>query len=199
MDSLLVLLLVTAIAALSNWLQHRAQSKQEPPPNRPRPPQPMPGPRRPTARPRVPMPMPESALERELRRLLGEDQPAPPPVRPAVPAAPPPPPLVSAQPAVHPPALPVPVVVAAGTTLAKTFGQSAAGMQRAQQLHESVAQRLRQVDQQTEKHGGMLGPKSAQPLSADFAVIRDLRTNPAAARQAFVASLIFGAPKGLES
>jgi hypothetical protein len=88
MDSLLIVLVVTVLAALSNWLQQRAQSRHEPPPDTNRPPQPRPQPRtrRTIPAPTAPQPRAESSLERELRRLLGEEIPQPPRPRPLWPS-----------------------------------------------------------------------------------------------------------------
>jgi hypothetical protein len=80
------------------------------------------------------------------------------------------------------------------------LSQPTAAFDRAQHLHETIAERLKQVDAQTEKHGPKR-PVSARPtVSAEhpFSII-DVRRRPEAARQAFIASLIFSAPKGLES
>ena len=64
---------------------------------------------------------------------------------------------------------------------------------RAQHLHETVANRLKHVDEQTEKHGPK-HPRLPSPglRPADSVTIADLSRNPEAVRQAFIASLIFG-------
>lgn len=81
---------------------------------------------------------------------------------------------------------------------AKPLSASQQGYAHAQQLHENVAERLRQVDDRTEKHGRPLrvhvAPAPPTPTSPVFAV----RHSRAAARQAFVASLVFGQPKAFE-
>jgi hypothetical protein len=79
------------------------------------------------------------------------------------------------------------------------MGRAQTAYDRAQRLHEAVAQHMRTVDDQTEKHGpkrmrATAAPAIAQPVSPVFAIGR----NPEAARQAFIASLVFGTPKGLE-
>ena len=160
MDNLLIALVIAAVAALSNWLQHRAQSSQEPPrkPDGQPPPRPTihPVPRR-TGLPPVPGPAAESVLERELRRLLGGETPLPP-------TAPRQPPPVSRQqhpPVVHPVA-PRPKVAPMQTRpiappplpsippIADRFGKSSTAYQRAQHLQESVAEHMRQVDRHTD-------------------------------------------------
>jgi hypothetical protein len=209
-DSFLITLLVLAIAAVSNWLQKRAQSEEQSRPKPripPRPLSPPPG-RRPTqAPPTAPRPTLESTIERELKRLLGEELPpeapvAPPPLTPGVhriPQAPPP----HLSPSggrqltkdVAPPPLSQPASVVATAAVLPT---ALASYGRAQQLHESVAERLRQVEQQTRHHGvrAALPPAGAAPAAPSL--LRHLARNPAAARQAFIGSLIWGPPKGLE-
>ena len=105
MDSFLIALVVMAIAALSNWLQRRAQANEDQvppsPPSRPGS-HPRPGgstvPTGPPQRPNI-----DTSLERELRRLLGQEPKPPPPARPIVTSAPAPPPM--RQPAPAPPVL----------------------------------------------------------------------------------------------
>jgi hypothetical protein len=202
MDSLLIVLVVTVLAALSNWLQQRAQSRHEPPPDTNRPPQPRPQPRtrRTIPAPTAPQPRAESSLERELRRLLGEEIPQPPRPRPPLAEPPAPPPIHPLAP--HPTALgphrmPPPSLVIQPPVPAE-WGDPSGGFHRAQQLHESVAERLRQVDAHTESHGAERRSHALPPALAEAHAILGLRHNPQAARQAFIASLVFGTPKGLE-
>ena len=74
--------------------------------------------------------------------------------------------------------------------------------QRATKLHETVAARMRHVDELTEKHG--------KPLAASRVVRRDIGSpdaravvallrQPATARQALLASFVLAPPKALES
>ena len=74
--------------------------------------------------------------------------------------------------------------------------------QRATKLHETVAARMRHVNEQTEKHG--------RPLAATRVVRRDIGSpdaravvallrQPATARQALLASFVLAPPKALES
>ena len=73
--------------------------------------------------------------------------------------------------------------------------------QRATHLHETVAARMRHVDEQTEKHG--------KPLAATRVLRRDIGSpdaravvallrQPATARQALLASFVLAPPKALE-
>jgi hypothetical protein len=69
---------------------------------------------------------------------------------------------------------------------------------RAHHLHETVARRLREVDERTEKHGLRAARPQAKPVASRPWPVYGLRHNRQAARQAFVASLVFGPPKSLE-
>lgn len=91
--------------------------------------------------------------------------------------------------------------------------QSAAARERAANLHAKVDERFRAMEKRTAAAIGTTGlkglrgiqgtaskmevmPKRGRPGAA---TLRRLRGNPAAVREAFVASLIFGVPKSLES
>jgi hypothetical protein len=215
MDNLLIALVFVVIAALSNWLQRRAQSQQQPPAKKP---QPMPRPSSPMAPPaRAPAAPPpvnprrsplETALERELKRLLGEDLPAaPPPQRPVTrPAENDEPPVILHRPP-HLPRVPLPQVAAAlpAPSLAPVavpalaeLSQASSRFSQAKNLHESVAERLRKVDELTNRHAPqpVMIPARLVP-SPSYTILQAVR-DPAAVRQAFVASLIFAPPKALE-
>lgn len=195
MDSLLITIVVIAIAALSNWLQQRAQRQQEQakelePDHTPA----QPGTRRTVSPPAVPRPLAESTLERELRRLLGDDDTLTPPrQRPHAPEPPRPvpPPVVTLPP--HAPQAPPPIQVASSVSQNLALAQA-----RAQQLQHEAGERLRQTREQAER---LRRRTAAQPvrrgpseLSGVYAISHD----PEAARRAFVASLIFGLPKALK-
>jgi hypothetical protein len=72
------------------------------------------------------------------------------------------------------------------------MGEATSGYERAQRLHESVAMRLRRVDTQTEEHRETV---PTEALSSPVSSLKGLQGNPAAARQAFIASLVFGPGK----
>jgi hypothetical protein len=80
---------------------------------------------------------------------------------------------------------------------AAPLGQSQTSFTHAQQIHEAVAERFRQVNRQTRQHrpavarAGVVVPSSAL-------LVRRLKGNRSALRQAFVVSLIFGPPKAME-
>jgi hypothetical protein len=76
--------------------------------------------------------------------------------------------------------------------------QSATAFQRARQLHETVGERLRHVDEMTERHLRTAPTVRHRDLSPEVAqVLRQFRS-PRAARQAILASIILGPPKSLE-
>jgi hypothetical protein len=213
MDSFLITLVIVAIAALSNWLQHRAQARDEAPPDH-KPPPPVPAPPRPRRlgppQPGGPRPQPKPAApeanwEEVLRRLLSGETAAQPPVQPRTPApapAPAPPPIGRAVPPAHPrpvvagpPPPPVSSPPPAPALARPTGHESAYG--QAQHLHESVAKRLREVHAHAE-HRRPQSERRHRDSRPELADIHNIRHDPTAARRAFVASLVFGPPRGLE-
>lgn len=188
MESILTLLVVALLAGLSNWLQRRAQSRHEAPPE-PHELPPVPG-RRPPARPPAPpSPTMESTLERELRRLLGEEPPPPPRQPPPAPA--PPPIQVHTPPPIIPPAPPVrtsPTLVSRQDTAPSLRPARAATRVR------DVIQNAEQLRRRYEASSAIARKTERSPAS----IVASLTRNPAAARQAFVASVVFNPPKALE-
>jgi hypothetical protein len=158
------------------------------------------------SRPAEQRPAPTSDWEEELRRLLSGKPPvtkpphvptpqptaAPPPVRPVVIQAP----------------RPVPPPVA-GTVMAEaersvevqlpTLKESVTAYQRASHLQEQVIERLKHVEEMTERHLASVPTAHRQTVSPDtvrsIALIRNRNT----VRSAIIAALIFGPPKGLEN
>ncbi len=137
--------------------------------------------------------------EERLRRLLGEE--AMPPKPKAPPAVPPPiapapraptgaaPPVI--RPATRPPASstrPLPVEVAPVTIRGAVPKREAAAVAELSRRFESV--------ESARELAAQMAAYSRQRRSVPLAVSLH---NPQAARQAFVASLVFGPPKGLES
>ena len=166
------------------------------------------------SRPPETRPAATSDWEEELRRLLGgkptvanppqvptpEPTPAP-PVRPVVIQAP-----------RHVPERPVGRSIPpplAGTVMAEaersvelqlpTLKESATAYQRASHLHEQVIERLKHVEAMTERHPSRVPTAHHQAVSPDAVRSIALIRNPNTARQAIIAALIFGTPKGLEN
>jgi len=77
--------------------------------------------------------------------------------------------------------------------------ESLTAYQRASHLQEHVIERLKHVEEMTERHLARVPTAHRASVSTDavrsIAFIRDRNT----VRQAIVAGLIFGAPKGLEN
>jgi hypothetical protein len=155
-----------------------------------------------------------SDWEEELRRLLGGKPPEarPPQVpTPEPTSAPPVRPVVIQMPrhVPEPPAtssIPPPL---AGTIMAEaersvevrfpTLKESATAYQRASRLQDQVIERLKHVEEMTERHLASVPTAHRPAVSTDavrsIALIRNRNT----VRQAIVAALIFGPPKGLEN
>ena len=204
MDNLLIALVIAAIAALSNWLQHRAQSKedesQSPQPPRPATPPPM--------RRRLPPARPTATGRPELQRLPG--QPPAPPRLPSTRGGLPPLSPLGRMPAgeTHPKpiSVPPPVLQPAAAAAADAglpvprvqFSESAAALLRAQGLHETVAGRLHHIDQQTERPLLQAAATPGASMPGKMRSLTDIAQDREAVRQAFIASLIFARPKGLE-
>lgn len=223
MDSLLITLVVVAIAALSNWLQHRAQAREEAPPEpgpqpprdrRPQPPVPAPPRSRQPVPPQTTAPRPEreprrpeTDWEEVVRRFLGGESPAPPPVQPRTPR-PEPKPIAPPVQAPLPPIQPRPLVVVPPPTAAYSAPSTPvpappstydAAYSKAQHLHETVSKRLREVHAHPEHRVHRApAPTGRRHTIPEISLIHRIRHDPAAARGAFVASLVFGPPKGLE-
>lgn len=219
LESLLVFVVIVLLSALSNWLQHRKQRERarqrpaSPPPVRPaghgEAPPPVDTP--------PPPPPPVRDWEEELRRLLeGESEvpprapPPPPPVIVRETPPPPPPPVRPIAPvpapAPTPPPLfrPAPAPASLEQAEAPAFelaplSESNQAYARAAQLSEQVAARIAQAYVRTERpiaagpvqRGGSVTPE----VAALFAQLRHPRT----ARQAILASVVLGPPRGLES
>jgi hypothetical protein len=152
-----------------------------------------------------------SDWEAELRRLLGEAPPSapPPPVTPpprpvstprAVQLSPPPPLVQRPVPAAQIP------VVRSGLDREeevqmrlRTFEKSKVAYQKASQLHGSVSEDLRKIDEQTERHVIRVTPVRRRGAVPEAALAVRLIRDPRTVRQAIVASMVLGPPKALES
>ena len=130
-----------------------------------------------------------SNLEEELRRLLSggsDQQPAPPVEEPPELVAPPV--IQSASPTPEPEWEPEPVV-----ETATPLHEAKEAYQQASQLHESVAERMKQVHTH---HAAPVATTDA--TSVELREVIMMVRQPKTARQAIVASVILGSPKGLE-
>lgn len=161
----------------------------------------------------APRPAATSDWEEELRRLLGGESPVAGPQR----AAPPPirttviqeaKPVSTARPTVAAPPMartpPPPSAETRITTVEKSVDvhppalqESAAAYRRASHLQEEVAKHLKGVDEMTERHLAGTATVPARALSVEAVQTIALIRNPRTARQAVIASLIFGPPKAI--
>ena len=224
MIKLLVILIIFAFSALSNYLQKRRQAERQreaarnPPPTTPRA-----GQTRPTTPATPPRSVRPASWEEELRRLLeGETPAAPPPIRPpppiaappnaprtitlpqlrpAVPAPAPSPvrpavvrPAVVRMPEASPAPLPVPTVTSLGSRDLASMSQSREAYERARQLAQQTAARIEKVPTQRVQLTTVTRAKASEELSQAVAMFNNSR----AARQAVIASLVLGAPRALE-
>lgn len=221
LESLIVFVVILAISALGNWLKTRKGQGAEGPGDQETP---GPLPRRPGAPARGPTetgPAPEPVfdLERELRRMFGQEPDAPPT---------PPPPVLAPKP-VAPPASPprrtareiregldeeyVPLTLPETTHFPKTaraldqagspafelaqLEESRTAYQRASSLESAVQTKLDAV-----RPGGThaLDPEFARSVarSAELAQVLSSLRHPRTARQAILASVILGPPRGSE-
>lgn len=201
-ESLIVFVVILLLSAVANWIKTRkgldpeAWDEEQPgkPPAGPRQ-------RPPTGETPPPRPKPVFDLEGELRRLFGEEpepRPAPPPVLPQpvteshpaevfVPVvlapAPPPARTSAAREAAGEPSR----MASAATAFLRSGGMNRTGLDRAE------AARL--AAQFEHRAGSARDRRRAE--SADVAAVLALLHQPATARQAILASVILGPPKGL--
>lgn len=230
LESLIVFVVILALSALGNWLKTRKGQATEGwgdeegptvPPRKPG--QPAPGPREPAS-----PPGPAFDLERELRRMFGQEpEPPSPPAPPLPPTRPSPPVLVPSpvSPMAKPPARPspvfagdteeefVPVSLPSGTHFPKTaraMDQASAPDFELAPLAQSKAAYHRasslEMSVQAKLEAVRLGlshalpPRSGHPkeTSPELASVLHSLKQPRTARQAILASVILGPPKSLE-
>jgi hypothetical protein len=168
----------------------------------------------------APPPGATSDWEEELRRLLGGEppvarpppiptpQPSPPPIRPVV-IQTPRPALVPTSVSGAPPIVKSIPPTLAGTAMAEaekrvevqlpSLKESVTVYQRASHLQEQVIERLKHVEEMTERHAASAPTAHRPTVSADAVQTIALIRNRHMVRQAVIASLILGTPKSLEN
>lgn len=221
-DNIWVMLAVVVISALSSWFQNRNKRQGQPEPWGGEDADSAPSQRRGGGSTATPNPNQSLNWEEELKRLLEGK----PPLDSTAGAPPPPPPPVLRR--EIPPPMPEPLSreservpedsfpsressspwkqtsldsLPEPTKPVVTLGRSKVAYHRAKQLHETVAARMRQVNEQTEKHGKqpLRAPlPSGRVHNADARAVVSLLRQPATARQALLASFVLGPPKALE-
>jgi hypothetical protein len=194
MEQLIIFLLFVVGSIISSYIQHKKKQEEE---RQQRELEDLT--RREGSAPSVPRnaPWPKTAADwqEELRRMLeGETPRQPPPVIKPVLL----PPVQQQQPPPAPVPQPPPALAeAARRAEHKALLQRTAGQyQRAENLHASVKERLRAVAEQTTTHRSAEPRHHRRAAQSDF--VSRLRQHPGAMREAFIASIIFEAPKGLE-
>ena len=203
-ESLIAFVVILLLSGLSNWLRQRkglppAEAEEET--ERPVPPRVLP--RRPVAPEEKPAPASEFDLERELRRLFGEEEAKPPAPPPLVEVAPP------EAPAPPPPPLPRPGyesfegAPAPARELA-TLAEAEQAYQRASAIDAEAQARLEATRARAEAAKALAAARrAAEALRAAGrapevdALLASLRS-PRTARQAVLASIVFGPPKALD-
>jgi hypothetical protein len=175
-----------------------------------------------TSRPAAPRPAATTDWEEELRRLLSgeppvtkpppvptpQPTPAPPPIRPVVIQAPKPVPVPSPVTGAPPVVRTIPPPLA-GTVMAEarksvevqlpTLKESVTAYQRAGHLQAQGIERLKHVAEMSERHVASAPAAHRTTVSPDAVRTIALIRNRNTVRQAIVAAMILGAPKGLEN
>lgn len=225
LESLIVFAVILLLSALGNWLKNRKgqgpqgwgdEDSPAPPPRRPG--QPAPGPGEPAS-----PPGPVFDLERELRRMFGQEPEPPPspPTRPSPPVLAPPPAWERPMPAPRPHPAPagnvegefVPLPLPPGTHFPRTspamnqagapefelahLAESKAAYRRASSLETSVQAKLDAVRPGV-PHAGLPRPGRREARSPELTSVLLSLKQPRTARLAILASVILGPPKVLE-
>jgi len=223
LDNIWVMLAVVVISAISSWLQSRNKKEEQPPPWGGEDEETYRQQRTGSGSSTPPNPNQPLNWEEELKRLL-EGKPPLDGTAGTPPPPPPPPPIIRR----IPPPVPEPVAresqgideesiasressspwkdtsldsLPEPTKPLASLEHHTQAYQRATQLHETVAARMRHVDEQTEKHGKPLfAPVPiGRAINADAQAVVTLLRRPATARQALLASFVLAPPKALES
>ena len=205
MEQLIIFLLFVVASIVSGIIQKKKKAQEEaaqrdleqslgPRPTSTPPAVPTPRAQSPAQPPVVRWPRSAHEWQDQLRKMLEEN--APPVIKTVI--------VPEKKPATPPP-LKRPIPVKILPPVEKSEGdlefksplhESTSAYERASALHTKVEDRLRAVDQQTTTHRPSAITRT--PSRPTNLLIRRLRKNPSALREAFIASLIFSAPKSLE-
>lgn len=212
-ESLVAFVVIMAISGIASWLKQR---KGEPAPPWGDEEEGSGPPLRRTAPPPAPAePEPVFDLERELRRMLGQE-PASPPAPGVEPPTPTPPPVVvspatgrteppprPARRSPAPPPLPAQTDRDLDSLDAPTFElapmrESAAARARAEAVDDLARARIEAARQRTEQAPGSVTQPHGRKSSPEMAALLASLRQPATARQAILATVVLGTPKALE-
>ncbi len=210
-NSLIAMLVIVALSAISNWMQKRSQAQEQGPTGRDqRPTRPASPPHPPTQPPRTRQADSDTSSEpdweRDIRRLFEGDAPQTPPPFPQMPpvlqtASPTAPPRSSppAPRSISTPSERIPGSTEGPSITLINLTESEEAYRQASHLHEKTAAHLRRVTSRTRQ------PRAAEPtlhrhrssseVHAAAALVRDPKT----VRQAVIASMILESPKGFSS
>lgn len=185
-DSPWLVAIIVIVGAIYNWLIKRRQEKEaEHPPERDQP------------APPASKPAGEFNLEEALRRLMGEEPPEPAPAPPPIPRAPrgelPPAPAWEEEEPTQPVRQTVPPLIAPPIAVAQASITTTA----ASELQKEAARRFEQLNEQG-RHPATVVGRGRGTRSRAGKRTASLWRDPRSARQAFVASIVFAPPKGLE-
>ena len=188
MEQLVIFILFVVVSIISSIIQSRKKAQEEArqrgefPPSVPRP-----------ERPVTHWPRNVGQWQEQLKRMLEEN--APPVIRPVIvpekreaPSMPPPKPAKAAAAQPHFPGIPAITDESEGPSIA-----SVSAHEHVSNMYDRVKQRLRAAGRHQTTHR----PRAVRQR-APVPTLRRLTRNPAALRDAFVASLIFSPPKALE-
>jgi hypothetical protein len=193
-ESLIAFVVILLLSGLGNWLRQRKAPPPESWTDEEEAPSPRPGRPRPEFEESRPTP-PAFDLERELRRMLGEEPPASPP--------PPPPVIVTAPVETRPPPrAPAPVIVpedleqrpAPGFELA-AVAEAQAAYQRAGAIDANAQALLEAAKARAAQHRASLAGPHRDAHAPEVAAVLAALRSPRTARQAILASIILGPPK----
>ena len=192
MEQLVIFILFVVASIVSSIIQNKKKQAEERAERQERLDLPPPQPHRTSEPPVTTWPRSAGEWQEQLKKML-EGQLQPPIVRP--------PPRVETR--THPPVVSIPTTlvppepreISEGELQLKSpFRQSSAAHERALALHSRVEERFRKLNSKTSSHRP---PAPQVPLAPITKLARQLRRNPMAAREAFIASLVFGPPKSL--
>lgn len=202
-ESLIAFVVILLLSGFTNWLRQRKglpPEEAEEQTERPVPPRGLP--RRPGAPEETPAPPPEFDLERELRRLFGEKEAKPPP---------PPPPALPPRVEVAPPPPPLPRPGFGSLEEAPAPARELAALAEAEQAYQRAS--AIDAEAQARLEAARARAEAAKALAAarraaeahraagrapEVDAVRASLRSPRTARQAVLASLVFGPPKALE-
>jgi hypothetical protein len=198
MEQLIIFLLFVIGSIISSIVQHKKKKAEEQqqreleeltrrPAGERRPP-------RPASPPQASWPKNAADWQEQLRRML-EGESAPPVIKPVL--LPPELPPQKSPVVIHQQRQPVAREISEGDLVFKSpLTTSATNYERAANLHAAVQERMRTIGEQRVKHTPAIQDRGRSRPHSTF--VQRLKRNPRAIREAFIASIIFAPPRGME-